>query len=127
MVEYNKKIVESRGESFDVDYHVIKKIVARMDKFDNIANRRTRIVKKAATIMAGICFDQPFFEGNKETALDATIGYLNNNSFDLKDKSQKEKKEIYELLVKTVFKFPGDKTIFQEVEEYLDRNIVSLT
>jgi len=77
--------------------------------------------------MAGICFDQPFSEGNKETALDATIGYLNNNGFDLKDKSLKEKKEIYGLLVKTVFKFPGDKTIFHEVEGYLDKNVVSLT
>lgn len=127
MVEYNKKIVENRREGFDVDYRVIEKIVARMDRFNDIPNRRPRIVKKAATLMAGICFDQPFFDGNKETALDATIGYLNNNGFDLKDKSQKEKKEIYDLLVKTVFKFPGDKTIFQEVEEYLDKNVVILS
>ena len=127
MIEYNKKIVESRGEGFEVDYRIIENIVARMNKFNNISDKRTRIVKKATTILAGICFYQPFFEGNKETALDATIGYLNNNGFNLKDKSQKEKKEIYDLLVKTVFKFPGDNTISREVEEYLDKNVVSLT
>ncbi|MGI0087719.1 MAG: hypothetical protein ACREBI_07125 [Nitrosotalea sp.] len=36
-----------------------------------------------------------------------------------------DKKEIFDLLVKTVFKFEGDPTIVREMEEYLSRKITS--
>ncbi|MGB9004001.1 MAG: hypothetical protein WCC52_09375 [Nitrosotalea sp.] len=34
-----------------------------------------------------------------------------------------DEKEIFDLLVKTVFKFDGDPTIISEIEEYLSKKV----
>jgi len=126
VIEFNRCLVTKRGEGFEVDADVLHRIFKRVNNsFVDVRDRRERIVRKAAILMSGITFNQPFFEGNKETALSLTIDFLNQNGLDLPIKSKEQAKELYDILVKTAFKFAGDKTIQSEVEEFLMKKVVT--
>lgn len=120
----NHDLVADRGDSFGVNREELDKIFDNVNKFNEISDRRTRIIRKSAWILGGITFYQPFNDGNKETALSLTIYFLRENRMDLPINSNSDKKEIYELLTKTVLKFEDDPTIISEIEKYLVRTIV---
>jgi prophage maintenance system killer protein len=121
----NKITVDGRQEVFGVDREILSQIIDNVNSFNNILDKKTRMLKKAAHLLGGVSFHQPFKEGNKETALAWTILFLRRNGFNLPIQNTTEKKEIYDLLVRTSFKFEGDDTIIKDVEEYLRRTIVS--
>lgn len=73
--------------------------------------------------MARLTWQQPFSEGNKEIALSVAKLFLRRNGFDLLFSTLDNEKEIFVLLVKTVFKFDDDPTIIGEIEKYLFKNI----
>lgn len=119
IIIFNRMKVEERGELFEVDEDCLQKIFNRMKNYDHIENKRERIIKKATRILAGITYYQPFGEGNKETALSATISYLRKNGFDLSMNTTDQRKDIYGLLNETIWKITNDPTIFGDVEAYL--------
>jgi prophage maintenance system killer protein len=123
IIIFNRMKVEERGELFEVDEDDLKKIFNRMKKYDHIEDKRTRIIKKATRILAGITYYQPFGDGNKETALAATKLYLKRNGFSLIIPPFNKEEEVYDLLTKTIWKPMNDSTIFREVEEYLMREV----
>ena len=123
----NQDLVEGRGECFSVDREILNQIFNNMKSSNEIDDKRTRIIKKSAHLLAGISYYQPFREGNKETALSLTISFLRRNGLILPLNTKKEKKDIYEILVGTSLKFENDRTIVNEVEEYLSEKVVQLS
>lgn len=120
----NKDLVESRQEPFSVNRERLSRVFDQVNAFNDIENLRERIITKASHLLGGITWQQPFSEGNKETALSLTKLFLRRNGFDLPFETKEEEKEIYELLVKTVFKDELDETIITEVREYLLKKVI---
>lgn len=124
VIQFNKDIVEERGQPFSVNYERLSRVFSNVNLFNNMPSKRERIIRKASHIFGGIAWQQPFSEGNKETALALTKLFLRRNGFDLPIITRNDKKEIFDLLVKTVFKDELDPTITTEVEEYLLEKVV---
>ncbi len=112
MILDNKRTVEKRGEYFDVDREILFQIFSKVNSFNDIINKRARIIKRAAHLLGGILYYQPFNETNKETALAWTILFLRRNGLNLIVDNTNEKKDIYDIMNKTVLKF-------EEFEIYL--------
>jgi prophage maintenance system killer protein len=126
IIELNRNIVQRRGQDFEADTEKIRKFFATLNVYDDVKDHRTRIVKKAGRILGGLAWHQYFNEANKETSIHITIYYLRKNGYDLHLQSEGAQKELYNLLVRTVEKFPEDRTVYKEVEEYLDRKVVAV-
>ncbi|CAN5459489.1 hypothetical protein BH18THE2_BH18THE2_37970 [soil metagenome] len=122
LISFNKRRVKKRGELFEVDKDYIDKLPNKIDSYNVIKDKRQRIIKKATRILAGITYYQPFGDGNKETAHYMTIRFLKRNGFKLLNTSE-TRKEIYDLLIRTILKPTNDPTIFSEVEEYITKKI----
>ncbi|MHB8603143.1 MAG: Fic family protein [Nitrosotalea sp.] len=101
----------------------LDQVFFNVNSYNDIQNKRERIVRKASHILGGITYLQPFCEGNRETALTHTILFLRDNGFDLPLDTQYEKQEIFDLLYRTIFKDELDRTIIIEVEQYLGRKV----
>ena len=71
-----------------------------------------------------LTWQQPFSEGNKEIALSVTKLFLRRNGFDLPIHGTENEKEIFNLLIKTVYKFEGDSTIIGKIEEYISKKVI---
>ncbi len=119
----NKDLVESRDEPFDINREKVFAVFSKLNSFNYITNKRDRVIRKASNILAGLTWQQPFSEGNKETALSVTKLFLRRNGFDLPINTPADEKEIFDLLVKTVFKFEDDPTITHEIEEFLFKKV----
>jgi prophage maintenance system killer protein len=127
IMEYNRLKVEKDGELFEVEESYIYNSLPKwIDSHNRIQDKRTRIIKKATEIMAGITYYQPFFDANKRTALTATILFLEKYSFTLPMYSLQFQKEIYDLLNRTILKPTNDPSILEEVEHYIENTIISL-
>ena len=126
VIQDNYDLVNERGDSFGVNKDELDKIFDNVNNFDEILDRRIRIIKKTAWVLGGITFYQPFNDGNKETALSLTTYFLRENEMDLPIRSKFDKKEIYELLTKTVLKFEDDPTIISEIEDYLFKKVIEV-
>lgn len=124
VVKFNEKLVKGRGENFSVNKERIAKFVEKVHSADSIKNKKERVTKKASAILAGISWEQPFSDGNKETSLALARSFLDKNGYKLEINSKKEEKELYNLLVKTVYKYEDDPTIYNEVEKYISTKIV---
>jgi prophage maintenance system killer protein len=127
IIKYNREIVRSRNEPFGVDENKIKEIFHSVNldyESQSYANKRERIIKKASVLIARITWEQPFDEGNRETALAIGITFMNRNGFDLLIENYKL--EINELLNRIIYKFENDPSICLEVELFLDKNVVKL-
>jgi prophage maintenance system killer protein len=103
IIRYNKRKVERRGERFGVNMEKLSETLDNVNSFNDITDKRIRIIKKAAHLLGGISYCQLFSEGNKETALSWTIRFLRKNNFDLPIHTTKERKNVYEL--------PKDKSL----------------
>jgi prophage maintenance system killer protein len=119
VVNFNRRMVKKRGELFEIDKAKLFSIFDGMIFYDHVQDRRERIIKKAARILAGVSYNQPFGEGNKRTALATTLLFLRRNGFNLPVYSRDEKNSMYSLLIKTIEKFPNDPSIDSEIERYL--------
>ncbi|MGH2611902.1 MAG: Fic family protein [Rhabdochlamydiaceae bacterium] len=125
IIYVNKLISSHRNEPFGYVAERLADIFNQVNSFNDIKGKRERIIKKASYLLGGITYWQPFFNGNKRTALAVTIHFFRRNSFALPLKTKKDEKEMFELLERTMLKFEGDDTIISEIEEYLKRKIVA--
>lgn len=123
IIRDNKRLVEQRDEPFCVVKDRLENVFSKVNSYNDMQNKRERIIRKASYILGGITYQQPFCEGNRETALTHTILFLRNNGFDLPLDTKEDKHEIYDLLGRTVFKDELDQTIITEVEQYLTRKV----
>lgn len=123
IIRDNKRLVEQRGEPFCVVKDRLDDVFSNVNSYNDIQNKKERIIRKASHILGGITYRQPFCEGNRETALTHTILFLRDNGFDLPLDTQEDKQEIFDLLDRTIFKDELDQTIISEVEQYLTRKV----
>ena len=126
IIKDNCDLVLERGDTFGVNREELTKIFDNVNNFNEIQDKRSRIIHKASWILGGITFYQPFNDGNKEIALSLTIYFLRENRFELPLPDKKIKKELFNLLVRTVLKFEDDPTIVSEVEDYLLLKVTKL-
>ncbi len=119
----NKHIVNHRNESFGVNDERIEWVFSKANSFNDIKDQRTRIIKKATAVLGGISWQQPFNNGNKTIAIIVTKYFLQKNGFNLRLSTDQEEDELIDLLVRTMYKFEDDPTIFSEIEEYLNRKV----
>ncbi|VFJ14047.1 type II toxin-antitoxin system death-on-curing family toxin [Candidatus Nitrosocosmicus franklandus] len=125
IIQFNKKIVEEDGSSFEVDLNILCSIFDKVNtRYEKELDKKTRIIKKATRILAGITFNQPFYEGNKRTAIIVTLMFLNRNGFDIPLVQTEQKRKLYDLLMATMLKSRTDTTVYSEVEEYLKQELV---
>ncbi|MDE1840499.1 MAG: Fic family protein [Thaumarchaeota archaeon] len=123
IIRDNKRLVEQRGQPFCVVKDKLEDIFSNVNLHNNMQNKKERIIRKAAHILGGITYQQPFCEGNRETALAHTILFLRDNGFDLPLDKQEDRQEVYDLLYQTVFKDELDPTIITEIEQYLTKRV----
>lgn len=124
IIHGNEHLVNHRKESFGVNDERIEWVFSKANSFNDVKDKRTRIIKKATAVLAGISWQQPFNNGNKTIALIVTKYFLLKNGFDLRISTEQEEDELIDLLTKTMYKYEDDPTIFSEVEEYLNRKVV---
>ncbi|WP_420545846.1 Fic family protein [Nitrosopumilus sp.] len=99
-------------------------IFDKVNSFNDISDRRTRIIKKATHILAGISYNQPFIEGNRRTSHYLVKNFLGRNLYQLRFYNAKEEDQFADMLRRTAEeKFEDDPTIYSEVEEYLTRKV----
>jgi prophage maintenance system killer protein len=126
MISENKMTVDARRELFGVDREILSYVINNVNSFNDITDKRSRIVKKASHLLSGMSYDQPFKEGNRETGLSWTLLFLRRNGFNLPLQTKTEENDIQELMKNTGFKMEGDTTIISEIEAYLDSRITLL-
>jgi len=129
VVSVNYFIVTSRKQKFGVNFEKLAEIFDYANDIFNlliVSDKRKAVVMTAGHIMAGIAYWQPFDDGNKTTALTVTRRFLRDNGYLLPVRGKTQKDSIYDLMNKTILKFETDKTIYSEVQEYLDKNVISL-
>lgn len=123
----NQQIVSHRNESFCCVQERLDKVFLNVNSFNDILDKKERIIKKAAHLLGGITFEQPYCNANKRTALSVTLYFLRKNGFNLPLLTRIDEKEVFDLLEKTMLKMEGDDTIIPEVEEYIKRKIVTIS
>lgn len=123
VIRVDKHICTHRNEPFGCVTERLFAVFNQVNSFNNIKDKKERIIKKAAHLLGGIVWQQPFSNGNKRTALAVTIHFLRKNGFTISLKTRKEEKEMFCLLEKTMLKSEGDDTIIPEVEDYLRRKV----
>ena len=62
IISFNREIMEKDKELFKVDLDDLYAILNRMNHYNNIEDRRKRVIKKATRILAGITRYQPFLD-----------------------------------------------------------------
>ncbi len=93
--EFNRKIVTERNETYSFEEpKQLETILQDMQKLAEDLPLEQAIVKKVARLMRGITIAQPFYEGNKETALITTMVFLSRNGFQLTTSEE----EVFRLL-----------------------------
>jgi len=125
LIEADKQICGQHPiELFGVNMKLLNPIIDDANSFDNIPDKKARTIKKVAHLIGEIVFRQPFTNGNKRTALAVGILFLRNNGFNLPYGDKENKKRLFELLEKTMFKFENDPSIVCEIENYLIENVI---
>lgn len=123
IISFNKALVTKRNEIFGVKRDVLYGIFSRVNSYLNTTeDKRTTIIIKTSIVIGGITWSQPFSEGNKETAVAVGILFLKRNGYNLPFENNKD--SLYDLLQKTMWKFEDDKSIYMEIEEYLNTRII---
>lgn len=106
---------------FECDYDILRKIIRNVNTV-TAPDQRSLIIRRAARLAGGIAFRQPFYDGNKETALAFSIRYLNRNGYDLALEDPDIELSIYEQLMKIEFG-KGDASAYSELESFISKNI----
>ncbi len=92
VIRVNYHIVKHRGEKFGCVIERLLDVFDNVNSFNDIADRRERIIRKSAHILGGLAWTQPFSNGNKRTALSVTIYFLRKNGYDIPIKNKKKKR-----------------------------------
>ncbi len=93
--EFNKITVTERNETYALEEpEILERILQKMQKVGEDVPVEQAIVKKATKLLHGITLLQPFFEGNKETALASTKAFLTLNGYSLNASNE----ELFTLL-----------------------------
>lgn len=110
--EFNKITVTERNEVYSLEEpQTLERILERMREIGEEIPLDQAIVKKAAKLLHGITLLQPFYEGNKETALAATKAFLALNGYGLYATNE----ELFVLLTSIVY---GSQDL-NSVEQFL--------
>jgi len=126
IIGYNYDLLRKRNEKFEVERDILETIFSTVNSYGNTAtDKRSTIIKKTSVIIGGITWAQPFFDGNKETAIAVGMLFLYRNGYDLL--LEKCKEPLYNLLQKTMKKPHKDKTLYSEIEVFLDKNVITKT
>lgn len=95
----NEHVCEKRPELIGADQEKLPEIFQMVNRRYRIPDKRKRIVRKAAHILAGIIFHQPFKNGNKTTAEIIMKHFLKLNGYQLPIRTKKERREWIKLEV----------------------------
>ena len=116
IIEVNKLICSYDNDPIGVVRETLDGIFDKVNLFDDIENRRERIIKKTTFIVAGISHDQPFLDGNRRTSFYIMKNFLGRNGFTIRLYSKKEEDILANILQRTAeVKFEDDPTIYSEV------------
>jgi len=85
IIGYNYDLLRKRNEKFEeVECDILETIFSTVNSYGNTAtDKRSTIIKKTSVIIGGIAWAQPFFDGNKETAIAVGVLFLYRNGYDL--------------------------------------------
>jgi len=127
VIDLNRQIVANRDEPFGLDdSQAFYDIFRRVNGFGGESDPKLRMIKKAATLLSGIVWEQPFKNGNKATASAITKYFLQKNGYFFPLSTDDDEGEYFKLLERTVEKFEGDVTIYFEIERYLLGKVVRI-
>jgi len=128
VIEVNKLICSYDNEPHGVNMETLNSIFDKVNSFNDISDRRTRIIKKATHVLAGISYNQPFTEGNRRTSHYLVKNFLGRNLYQLRFYNSKEEDHFADMLKRTAEeKFEDDATIYSEIEEYLTCKVEDIT
>jgi len=124
IIEVNKLICSYDNDPIGVIRETLYAIFDKANSFNDIKNRRERIIKKTTYIVAGIAYNQPFQDGNRRTSFYIMKNFLGRNGFTVRFYNREEKEKLADILQRTAeVKFEDDPTIYSEVEEYLTQKV----
>ncbi len=114
------------NKRFGLDYpEKLDEIVSNIRRIDRIEDSREKIIRKISILIVGLCYDQPFKNGNKRTALVISILLLRLAKYDISFHTKEQKHEVFDLLEGLMYKFEDDvPLLIDEVEEFLRKRIV---
>ncbi len=126
VIDANKQICQQSNEPFGLDYpEKLDEIVSNIRRIDRIEDSREKIIRKISILIVGLCYDQPFKNGNKRTALVISILLLRLAKYDISFHTKEQKHEVFDLLEGLMYKFEDDvPLLIDEVEEFLRKRIV---
>ncbi len=124
MIQVNYDIVKLRDESFGVNEELLFEIFDHVNSFNDIENKRQRVIKKAANLLGRIVYEQPFDNGNKSTSRFEASLFLKRNGLIL-DESQETDDKLAQLLYDVMFGFDVDDQV-NKVESFLLYNVSEL-
>jgi len=128
VIDANKQICQQSNEPFGLDYpEKLDEIVSNIRRIDRIEDSREKIIRKISILIVGLCYDQPFKNGNKRTALVISILLLRLAKYDISFHTKEQKHEVFDLLEGLMYKFEDDvPLLIDEVEEFLRKRIVEI-
>lgn len=126
VIDANKQICQQSNEPFGLDYpEKLDEIVSNIRRIDRIEDSREKIIRKISILIVGLCYDQPFKNGNKRTALVISILLLRLAKYDISFHTKEQKHEVFDLLEGLMYKFEDDvPLLIDEVEKFLRKRIV---
>ncbi|MEO9295885.1 MAG: hypothetical protein ABI347_09840 [Nitrososphaera sp.] len=124
IVAINKAIMDQRkiGFNFEVDDYILEPIVKNLEKYGSIADPTERVLKQASYMLASITFRQPFFDGNKTTALFLTQDFLRRNGLKIPVETKQERDDLFELLNDVMHA----RKDYDYVEKFVKSRVVNL-
>jgi len=124
LIDADRQICLLSNEPFGFDMEILTPIIETANLFDEIPDQKAKFIKKVANMIGGVVFHQPFTNGNKRTALAVGTLFFRTNGLNLPYGDREDRKILFELLEKTMFKHEGDLTIISDIEDYLIENVV---
>lgn len=98
VIEVNKLICSYDNEPVGVNMEILNSIFDKSNSFNDMPDRKTRIIKKATHIIVGISYNQPFVEGNRRTSHYLVKNFLRRNLFQLRFYNAKEEDQFANVL-----------------------------
>lgn len=124
IIEVNKLICSYDNNPIGVDREILDTIFDKVNSFNDIKNKRERIIRKTTYFVAGISHNQPFLDGNRRTSFYLLKNFLGRNGYTIRFYNEEEEDILADILQRTAeVKFEDDPTIYSEIEEYLTQKV----